>query len=103
MWQGTEYRKKGLHTDDFPFDSVILNLGLIQEYRLKGIGKFDYTTLQRFDSSGGMNEHNLRAFRNRVNHPTWDGGGGISKADALGCLKFTINKLLRMEYFDQCM
>lgn len=96
LWEGEEVRNPNFHDEDYPYDRVILNMGLIQELRLKGL---DERHESRWKGVYFREyEMKLRHRRNDMVHS--DRGGNLATPEeAIAFFKFTINRLLDCEIF----
>ncbi|NWG32591.1 MAG: response regulator [Rhodocyclaceae bacterium] len=112
LWEGEEIRNPTFQDDDdYPYDRVILDMGLIQELRLKGL----------FRDSDGRDEDKWKAIpfkeyekklhyrRNEMAHPYAYGTRGqfqrptgAKREEAIAFMKFTLDRLLDREFLQGC-
>ncbi len=90
LWEGEEARRP-MHSEDHPYDLVIIDMGLIQELRLEVERNYSGVPFEE-------QEKKLRSRRNAMVHP---GHGRPANFDeAVGFVKFTLNRLLGWELFN---
>jgi len=104
LWGGDELRNPAFHDEDYPYDRVILNTGLIQELRWRSLGLPGTGDLPENEN----HEWKLRSLRMKVAHSyrfrktdqrvvrTWK----ATPPEAIACLKFTLNRLLGVAFFE---
>lgn len=106
---GEEIRDSTFHDEDYPYDRVILNMGLIQETRLKGLVKYGQDTDESdkwFRVPFKKCEQKLHNRRNEMAHPYKRVEEGLQQPDpatrqeVIGFLKFTLNRLLGKDFFN---
>ncbi|MEO0248497.1 MAG: response regulator, partial [candidate division WOR-3 bacterium] len=103
LWDEKGIRNLGFHDEDYPYDRVILDMGLIQELRLKGLaerGESRWTGVPFKEC-----ESKLRNRRNDMVHPERTGCGSkpspATREEAITFLKFSLNRLLDQELFSE--
>lgn len=96
LWDGKEIFNPSFHDEDYPYDRVILDIGLIQELRLKGLDERDESRWKSVPFK--KCEVRLRERRNDMVHPDRR-GRPAERREATAFLKFTLNRLLDWEFF----
>jgi CheY-like chemotaxis protein len=102
LWEGEEVRGP-MHSEDHPYDLVIINMGLIQQLRLKGLGEYSGENLRclpyRRVERKLRNRRNDMVHPNRTNPNRADFAKPASSDEAVKFVKFTLNRLLGWDWF----
>jgi CheY-like chemotaxis protein len=97
LQQGSGIKRTGVHDSDYPYDHVILNMGLIQELRYKNLRDQDW-------GARSLDEQELRTRRNEVAHPLKSDRRGdrvralCTREEAIKFLQFTLDRLLKQRH-----
>lgn len=101
LWEGDDLRKPGLHDQDYPYDRVILNMGLLQEMRYNGLfGQEDQGShspmavlRKQLDPVIFDAEKNLRTRRNDMAHLK-SSAAYANRPEAIRWVRFTVERLM---------
>jgi hypothetical protein len=97
LWDGDELRRAGFHVSDYPYDRIVLNMGLIQEVRFGGLEEIKTDVLRQNGVPFADTEGMLRQRRNEMVHRRKY--KPCDRKEAINYFEFNLNRLLGAEFF----